>query len=151
MRIITILCLAVSAALAKPDSRWKLISRTRDIAVWIDSARVDSNRADKMIGVWLRFDYAKPDPVPGSDKLVYSQSQVELAIDCHRELVRDLSLEIFAPDGKPVGTASHDFPATPIGFAEHPFGHGTFVGVCAWLRAPDRWRPVFVDTSVVSH
>jgi hypothetical protein len=151
VRLFAALCLAMLGARGKPDSRWKLISRTRDIAMWVDSARIDSTRTDKMIGVWLRFDYTKPIPVPGNAKEVFSQTQVQIAIDCRAERVRNLVMQLFAPDGRAVAPESHDFPATPVGFAVHPFGRGTFVGVCAWLRAPDRWQPVVVDTSVVAH
>jgi hypothetical protein len=148
---VALLGLAVLGARAKPESRWKLISRTRDISMWIDSARIDSNRADGMVGVWLRFDYTTPDPVPGNPTQQFSQSQVQLAIDCHGQRARNLALQIFAENGKPVSPVTHDFPATPVSFADHPFGHGTFMGVCGWLRAPDRWRPVVVDTSIYSH
>jgi hypothetical protein len=119
--------------------------------MWIDSARVDSGRADGMIGAWLRFDYTKPEPVPGNATKQFSQTQVRIAIDCHGERVRNLALQLFDADGKPVSPETHDFPATPVRFADHPFGHGTFIGVCGWLHAPDRWHPVIVDTSIFAH
>jgi len=134
-----------------PSPRWILIARTRDIAMSIDSARIDSARTDGTVGIRLRFEYSAPQPVPDDPQHVYTEMQVQLALDCHAELVRNLVFDLIASTGRRVGGMSFDTTAAPSTFATHPFGHGTFIGICGWLRAPGRFRPVIVDTSVVSH
>ena len=139
MRSIGAFFLVLLAVATKPESRWKLFWRTPDIVVWIDSARIDSTRVDKMVGVWLRFDYAQPQAL---DDMVYAQSQIQVAIDCHAEKVRDLALRLYGSDGRPLGPESDKVPPGVFSFADHPFGHGTFKGICGWLRGPDRWRVI---------
>jgi hypothetical protein len=152
MRLFIAACLlGASATQIVPAPRWKLIVRTRDIAMSIDSARIDSSRTDGMIGIRLRFEYAKPQPVPGDAQHVYTELQVQLALDCHAELVRNLMFDLIAPTSQRVGGMSFDAAATPLTFATHPFGHGTFIGICGWLHAPGRFQPVIQDTSLVAH
>jgi hypothetical protein len=122
----------------------------------IDSARIDSTRADHMIGIWLRFDFptaavdsAGPSNPEGSGK-VYTRVDARLAVDCGRELVRNLSDNLVDATGGMIRSDTFDSTAAPQSFESHPFNHGTFAAICRWLRFPGM-PAVVVDTSVAGH
>jgi hypothetical protein len=130
---------------------WRLLAQTRDISEWIDASRVDSARSDHAVGVWLRLDYARPEPVPGRAGQRYSETLLRFAVDCGAERVRNLEMNLILGDGSALRMTDLDSTAAPVAFDAHPMGRGAFVAVCGWLHAPERYRPVIVDTSVVSH
>lgn len=149
-RLLAMIALFVAVRAAVPTPRWKLILHTRDITMWVDSARIDSTRADKMVGRWIRFDYRQPQPMPNDPKVTYARLLVNLAVDCHAETVRNIAMEFVAPSGHSIQTALLPPSQASFTFTTHPFGHGTFIGLCGWLHAPGRFPPV-IDTNPPSH
>lgn len=141
-RWLAMIGLLVATRAAVPMPRWKLIVRTPGIALWVDSARIDSTRADKKVGLWLRFDYPQAMPVPEDTTKLFNQLLVNLAIDCHAETVHSITMEFVAPSGRSIETVPVPASQVDATFATHPFGQGTFVGLCGWLHAPDRFQPV---------
>lgn len=141
--------LAPMTRVVVPTSRWKLILRTPDIAMWVDSARIDSSRADKMVGLWVRFDYPQAVPVPGDTTETFNRLLLNLALDCKGERGRNIAMGFVSPSGRSIPAS---VPASQINFtfATSPFGHGIFVALCGWLRAPDRFQPIVSDTSASS-
>ncbi|HWZ60068.1 MAG TPA: hypothetical protein VNW46_13920 [Gemmatimonadaceae bacterium] len=129
----------VIAAAAGPPSRWKVVARTADVTMSIDSTRIDRTRADHMIGIWLRFDFPAAVPDSSGSGALYKRVDVRLAVDCRQQLVRNVSDNVVDSTGAVIRSDTFDSTAAPQSFASHPFNDSSFAAVCAWL-APARVR-----------
>jgi hypothetical protein len=123
----------VVAAASLPPSRWKVVARTPELTMSIDSARIDSTRADHMIGIWLRFDFPTAVPDSAGSGAPYKRVDVRLAVDCRQQLVRNLSDNVVDSTGAVIRSDTFDSTAAPQAFASHPFNDSSFAAVCAWL------------------
>jgi hypothetical protein len=130
---------------------WRLIAHDGDLTVWINATDIDRSRPDGMIGVTFRVEYRTSEPVPYDSSQSYKEVQLDVAVDCHAERVRDLRLVVILPPGSNPPAYTTSFTTPPVSFAAYPLGRPTLSASCAWLRDPNRFTPIVVGAGTPTH
>jgi hypothetical protein len=117
-------------------SPWILLARFPDIAVYIDSTRIERVRPDTSVGVWLLWISDTPmqtSSPPSGDSV--KRITVHAGVRCQQGRVRALATDVYNPTGTRVG--HHDFtPADSLAPTFDAMVHNVLPAVCAWLRDP---------------
>jgi hypothetical protein len=133
--LMAVWALAIAPGIVSP-SPWRLLARFPDIAVYIDSTRVERTRPDTSVGAWLlwisdTFIPADTTPVHGQIKKII----VHAGIRCSERRVRALELDVYDPSGTLV--ARHAFSAADsLRPLYNQMVDNVRPAVCAWLRDP---------------
>jgi hypothetical protein len=111
---------------------WSDFVRTDELAVRIDTARVERRAGDGALLVWVRFEYAEPVAVPGHPDRTYSNLEIREALDCRGQRVADVEAQI--RDERDQVLATTRSPAVNWKtFADHPFDADLFILACRFL------------------
>lgn len=153
MRYVATLLLLCRLADPRPSSvpAWRLIARDGDLTIFINATDIDRSRPDAMIGVWFRIEYATAVPVPYDSSQSYKEVQLNVALDCHAERIRDLRLVVVLPEGRNPPAYTTDFTTPPVSFSAYPLGRPTLAASCAWLRDANRFTPIVVGAGTLTH
>jgi hypothetical protein len=116
---------------AEAPSTWTDFLRTDDLAVRLDTARVE-RRDDGALLVWVRFEYADDEPVPGRPGERYARMEIREALDCDRQRVADVELTILDRAERVLGTTRAEAPRWRT-FVDHPFDTDLFILACRLL------------------
>jgi hypothetical protein len=116
---------------AEAPSTWIDFLRTDDLAVRLDTARVE-RRDDGALLVWVRFEYAADEPVPGRPDERYARMEIREALDCDAQRVADVELTIRDRAERVLGTTRAEPPRWKT-FVEHPFDTDLFILACRFL------------------
>jgi hypothetical protein len=116
---------------AEAPSTWTDFLRTDDLAVRLDTARVE-RRDDGALLVWVRFEYAEDEPVPGRPDERYARMEIREALDCDAQRVADVELTIRDRAERVLGTTRAEPPRWKS-FVEHPFATDLFILACRFL------------------
>jgi len=142
MRTKTFLILAVGMMLAplpavaqRAAPAWTLIARTRELAWFVDTARIAA--AGPATTVWLRFDYPQPQPVPSDPSRHFSRVETQTALDCAGQRATDLVFRTFDATGDRLVADDPTVRGHMRSFERHPLGQ-LFVITCQVLEARRR-------------
>jgi hypothetical protein len=119
-------CTACQAQIPAPRPPWVVIFEGGQAIASVDTSRISvrGGRAD----VWLRFDYAEPDSLPGGKP--FHRVDVHQRVTCAAERVDDVVMELRDREGRKVGDAG---PTRWHTFGEHPFGEHVLPALCKRL------------------
>jgi hypothetical protein len=118
-------------AAAATGATWSDLLRTDDLGVQLDTARVE-RRDDGALLVWMRFEYAEDEPVPGATDRTFSRLEIREALDCGEQRVADVEAVLRDDAERVVGTTRAEAPRWTT-FAEHPFDADLFILACRYL------------------
>jgi hypothetical protein len=111
---------------------WSDFLRTDELAVRIDTARVERRSGDGALLVWVRFEYAEPIEVPGHPDRTFSNLEIQEALDCQGQRVTDVEAQIRDERNRVLATTRS--PAVNWKtFADHPFDADLFILACRYL------------------
>lgn len=110
---------------------WSDFVRTDELAVRIDTARVERRAEDGALLVWVRFEYAEPVAVPSDPDRTYTTMDIREALDCRAQEVADLQALI--RDGERVLATTQPSAENWKTFADHPFDTDLFILACRFL------------------
>lgn len=132
--------------MAVAPSSWILLARFPDIAVYIDSTRVERARSDTSVGAWLLWisnTFIPADTTPNAGHI--KKLTVHANVRCSERRASALSTDVYDPSGTHV--AHHEFTATdPLRPQFNQIVYNVLPAVCAWLRDPTT-PPVAVPRS----
>jgi hypothetical protein len=111
---------------------WLEIARTSDIAVYLDTARIE-RVAGSFPKLWYRFVYIKPFTI-GQDTTLYSASDVQEEVDCQLRRTKMLVIRMETVSGVSVAAPTPDLKWRDM--ATDPMHSGiSYVG-CRALGTP---------------
>ena len=114
-----------------PASPWVPIVNSPQITILVDTSRL--SQIEHATRLWLRFEYAVPQPEMKSTRGPYASSEVQEEVNCQQQQVRDLQLRLLGADGKVVGDTL--FAATSwTSFASHPLTPSILGPLCSQIR-----------------
>lgn len=117
---------ACQAQIPAPRAPWVVIFEGGQALASVDTSRISVRGG--VADVWLRFDYAEADSLPGGKP--FTRVDAHQRITCAAERVDDLALETRDAAGRIVergpGTRWHTF-------REHPFGEYVLPALCKRL------------------
>lgn len=117
---------ACGAQIAAPPAPWLVIHKGPGALASVDTSRLSVREG--VADVWVRFDFAEPDSMPGSEP--FHRVDVHQRITCAAERVDDIGMELRDTTGRLLdqgpGTRWHTF-------REHPFGEYVLPALCKRL------------------
>lgn len=149
--IVVLLVLALASALKSPEramyadideprtSSWILLSRTREVVIWLDTARIRQQPSDSTVDVWLRYAMSSTQSVSQfPDAARFKTLEIETAVGCKKQAVRASAVIFYDSTGALMGKVP--IPAT--GEAQSSTAatvRSVLPLLCSWL---EKARPV---------
>jgi hypothetical protein len=120
-------CHSPRSGLASP---WVPIVNSPQITVLVDTSRL--SKIEQVTRLWLRFEYAVPQPKLKSTRGPYASSEVQEEVNCQQQQARDLQLRLLGADGQVVGDTV--FAASSwTTFAAHPLTPSILGPLCSQI------------------
>ncbi|HET7459605.1 MAG TPA: surface-adhesin E family protein [Longimicrobium sp.] len=114
---------------------WALITRTSELAWYVDTARIAT--AGPVTNVWLRYDYPAPQPVPSNPARHFSRVEIRTGLDCAARRATDLDFRALNAPGTRLVAEDPSVRGRTRTFALHPLGQ-MFGTTCDILEARRR-------------
>ena len=119
-----------SGARSAHGSPWVEILKNAQITVLIDTSRLA--QVGQVTRLWLRFEYAAPQPKMESTRGPYSSTEAQEEVNCPQQQARDLQLRLLGADGQVVGDTV--FGATSwSSFATNPLTPSILEPLCSQI------------------
>lgn len=116
------------AQIPAPPAPWVVIFTGGEALASVDTSRITVTGG--VADVWLRFDYDRPDPTEG-----FQRVDVRERINCAAERVDDVVMELRDSTGRKMDEGPGTQWRT---FKEHPFGDYVFPALCTFLAERKR-------------
>jgi len=117
-------------AIPAPHAPWVLVNSSPKLTVSVDTSRIASDSGALL--VWLRFDYAEPNPPMREVPRPWRRMELREAVDCRDRRGRDLAMMV-------IDTVGHSSDGTRtlrrawMRFEAHPLGVKLFEPLCSVL------------------